>query len=166
MIQNHKYNCIPHILTPCSTNLISSINFPFCDFLDGSKLYMSLLKGCHIAWNVHSITVDDRNISCVRINVSKERYSAFSSSVITNRFNKQMCSPYKLKKTKQKIAWKTHFFADGIIVKFPGNNLPLGERTAITNNSFFWLLVPAQRAYMNSDNIWVYITNEFIHHMK
>jgi hypothetical protein len=51
--------------------------------------------------NVHSITVDDGNISCVRINVSKEQYSASSSSMITNRFNKHMCSPYKLKKAKR-----------------------------------------------------------------
>jgi hypothetical protein len=74
---------------------------------------------------MHSITVDDQNSSRVRINFSKERYSATSSSVITNLFNEQMCLPYKLKKAKQYKVWKTHIFADGIIVKFPGNVLPI-----------------------------------------
>ena len=31
---------------------------------------MSLLKGCHIAWNVHSMTFDDQNISCGTIKFS------------------------------------------------------------------------------------------------
>ena len=87
----------PHAL-PIS---VSSINFLVVDFLDSSKWYMSLLKGCHIARNVHSIPVEEWNISCVSINVSNEQYSASSSSVITNRFSKQMCSPYKLKKAKR-----------------------------------------------------------------
>jgi hypothetical protein len=28
---------------------------------------------------------------------------------------------YKVKKARQKIAWKSHFFAEEIIMKFPGN---------------------------------------------
>ena len=31
----------------------------------------------------------------------------------------------------------THFLDDGIIVKLPGNVFPVGDRIAITNNSFF-----------------------------
>jgi hypothetical protein len=48
-----------------------------------------------------------------------------------------MCSPYKLRKAKQYIAQKNHFFADGITVKLPGSVLPVGAHIAITNNSFF-----------------------------
>ena len=36
------------------------------------------------------------------------------------------------------------FLAEGIIEKFPGNVLPEGVLTAMTNNSFLCLLVPQE----------------------
>ncbi len=42
------------------------------------------------------------------------------------------------------MAWNTHFFEDGIIVKLPGKVLPQGVRTTMTKNSFFCLLVPVE----------------------
>ncbi len=42
------------------------------------------------------------------------------------------------------MAWNTHFFEDGIIVKLLGKVLPQGVHTAMTNNSFFCLLVPVE----------------------
>ncbi len=72
--------CIECLFTPWPTYLSWIHQFPYFVFLDGSKWYMSLLNGCHIAWNVHSITVEDRNISCITIKFSKEQYSANTSS--------------------------------------------------------------------------------------
>jgi hypothetical protein len=124
---------------------VNSTNFPFFCFCDDSKWYMSLLKGCHIAWKVHSVTVNNWNISCVTINVSNEQCSASSSSVRTNQVNEQMCSPYKLRKAKQYITWKTNFFADEIIVKLPGKVLPGGVCTG-------WLLKLCQMFF--PQKIW------------
>jgi hypothetical protein len=53
-----------------------------------------------------------------------------------------MCSMYKLKKARQKFEWKTHFFDEGIIVKFSGNVIPVGVLIAITNNSCLCIFVP------------------------
>ena len=50
------------------------------------------------------------------------------------------------------MAWNTHFLAEGIIEKLPGKVLPQGVLTAITNNSFLCLLVPA-----DWDDIWIHI---------
>ena len=83
---------------------------------------------------------------------SKDLYSASSSSVSTKRFIEQTLSPYSSKKARRKMAWKTHFFAEGIIKKLPGKVLPQGVLTAITNNSFLCLLVPA-----DWDDVWIHI---------
>jgi hypothetical protein len=53
-----------------------------------------------------------------------------------------MNSPYKLRKACRKMAWNTHFFDERIIVKFPGNVLPVGALIAMTNNSCLFRLVP------------------------
>jgi hypothetical protein len=53
-----------------------------------------------------------------------------------------MNSPYKLRKAWQKMAWNTHFFDEGIIVKFPRNVLPMGVLIAMTNNFCLYRLVP------------------------
>ncbi len=50
------------------------------------------------------------------------------------------------------MAWNTHFLAEGIIEKLPGKVLPQGVLTAMTNNSFLCLLVPA-----DWDDIWIHI---------
>jgi hypothetical protein len=78
----------------------------------------------------------------VAIEHSKDLYSASSSSVITDLFKEQINSPYKLRKACRKIAWNTHFFDEGVILKFPGNVLPVGVLIAMTNNSCLYRLVP------------------------
>jgi hypothetical protein len=45
-----------------------------------------------------------------------------------------MNSPYKLRKACRKMAWITQFFDEGIIMKFPGNVLPVGVLLAMTKN--------------------------------
>jgi len=101
---------------------------------------------------MHSITLEDWNLSLVAISDSKDLYPASSSSVNTKRFIEQTLSPYSSKKARWKIAWKKHFFTEGIIEKFPGKVFPQGVLTAITNNSFLCLLVPA-----DWDDIWIHI---------
>jgi len=128
---------------------VNSIVFPLLDFL-GHK--GSRLNGCHMAWKMHSITLDDWKLSFVAISDSKDLYSASSSSISTKRFIEQTLSPYTSKKARQKMAWKTHFLAEGIIEKLPGKVLSQGVLTDITNNSFLCLLVPA-----DWDNIWIHI---------
>jgi hypothetical protein len=73
---------------------------------------------------------------------SKDLYSASSSSVTTNLFKEQINLPYKLRNACWKMAWNTHFFDKGIIVKFQGNVLQLGVLIAMTNNSCLYTLVP------------------------
>jgi hypothetical protein len=53
-----------------------------------------------------------------------------------------MNSPYKLRKECRKMAWNTHFFDEGIILKFPENALPVGVLIAMINNSCMYRLVP------------------------
>jgi hypothetical protein len=90
---------------------------------------------------MHNITFDDLNMSFVAIKASNDPYSASSSSVNTKQFMEQIPASYNCKKARRKMAWNTHFFEDGIIVKLPGNVLPQGVHTAMTNNSFFHQLV-------------------------
>ena len=124
----------------CPTS-VSSISLPLCDFLDGSNGYKSCLKGCQTAWKVHNITLENWNTLWASIKHSKDLYSASFSLVKTNLFKEQMNSPYKLRKACRKMAWNTHFFDEGITVKFPGNVLPVGVLIAMTNNSCLYRLV-------------------------
>ncbi len=56
------------------------------------------------------------------------------------------------------------FFEDGIIVKLPGNVLPQGVRTAMTNNSFFCLLVPVEgQSIRISIRIHITIEKVYLH---
>ena len=122
---------------------VNSIGCPFFYFL-GHKVYISRLNGCHIAWKMHSITLDDLNLSLVAISDSKGLYSASSSSVRTKQFIEHTLSPYSSKKSRWKMAWNTHFFDEGMIEKLPGKDFPQGVLTAMTNNSFLCLLVPEE----------------------
>ncbi len=93
---------------------------------------------------MHSNTFDDLDMSFIAINASNEPYSASSLSVNTKQFMEQIPVPYNCKNARRKMAWNIHFFEDGIIVKLPGKVLPQGVCTAMTNNSFFCLLVPVE----------------------
>jgi hypothetical protein len=93
---------------------------------------------------MHSITFDDFNMSFVAINASNESFSASSLLVNTKQFMEQLPVPYNCKNARRKMVWNTHFFEDGIIVKLPEKVLPQGVRKAMTNNSFFYLLVPVE----------------------
>jgi hypothetical protein len=113
---------------------------------------------------MHSITFDYLNMSFVAINASNEPYSASSLSVNTKRFMEQIPVPYNCKNARQKMAWNTHFFEDGIIVKLPGKVLPQGVRTAMTNNSFFCLLVPVEgQSIRISVRIHIIIERVYLH---
>jgi hypothetical protein len=91
---------------------------------------------------MHSITLDYLNMSLVKINASNDQYSASSSMVNTKQFMEQISFPYSCTNAKQKMAWKTYFFEDGIIEKLSGKVLPQGVLMAMTNNPFLCLLVP------------------------
>jgi hypothetical protein len=106
--------------------------------------YISRLNGCHIAWKMHSITLDDLNLSLVAISDSKGLYSASSSSVRTKRFIEHTLSPYSCKIARRKMAWYTYFFDEGMIEKWLGKVFPQGVLTAMTNNYCLCLLVPEE----------------------
>jgi hypothetical protein len=91
---------------------------------------------------MHSITLDDLNMSLVKIKASNDQYSAFSLLVNTKQFMEQISFSYSCTNAKQKMAWKIHFFEDGIIEKLSGKVLPQGILMAMTNNAFLCLLVP------------------------
>ncbi len=129
-------------LTPLLSNLSQFNKFPSACFFYGSNKYKSRLKGCQTSWKVHDVTLENWNTFWVFIKHLKDLYSASSSSVTTNLFKEQINSPYKLRKACRKMTWNTHFFDEGIIVKFPGNVLPVGVLIAILNNFCLYRLVP------------------------
>jgi hypothetical protein len=65
----------------------------------------------------------------------------------------QIPVPYSCKNAIQKMAWNTHFFKDGIIERLPGKVSPQGVRTAMTNNSFFCLLVLVEEKSHHNNGI-------------
>jgi hypothetical protein len=113
---------------------------------------------------MHNITFDDLNMLFVAIKASNDPYSASSSSVNTKQFMGQIPAPYNCKIARRKMAWNTHFFEDGIIVKLPEKVLPKGVRTAMTNNSFFCLLVPVEgQSIRISIRIHITIDRVYLH---